>query len=186
MVTDTATAQAMDGFLASVERRAYRMAVIATRDRDEALDIVQDAMLKLARGYADRQSDEWGPLFTRILQSTILDWHRRRTVRHRWRVILGGQSKESSEEDADDPLETTIAAPGPTPDVQLQQQIAIDVLEQALAQLPIRQQQVFLLRQWEGLDVAQTAAAMSISTGSVKTHYSRALETLRHFLEEHW
>lgn len=180
---DIPVAQAMDSFLATVERRAFRMAVIATRDRDEALDIVQDAMLKLARKYAQHPAAEWGPLFTRILQSTILDWHRRQKVRNRWRVILGGKRDDDDDED---PLEQQVAAMAPTPEAQLQQSNSIAMLEQAITQLPVRQQQVFLLRQWEGMDVAQTALAMDISEGSVKTHYSRAVHTLRNLLEDHW
>jgi len=173
----------MDQFLATVEQRAFRMAVIATRDRDEALDIVQDAMLKLVRKYAERAVEEWGPLFTRIMQSTILDWHRRHKVRHRWRVILGGNRDD---DDPDDPLEQQAVAMEPTPDVQLQYSNSMVVLDRAISQLPLRQQQTFLLRQWEGLDVAQTAIAMDISEGSVKTHYSRAVQALRQLLEDHW
>lgn len=181
--TDLPAARAMDQFLATVEQRAFRMAVLATRDRDEALDIVQDAMLKLAHKYAQRAVEEWGPLFTRILQSTILDWHRRQKVRNRWRVILGGKRED---DDAEDPLEQQAVAVEPTPDVQAQYSNSMVVLDRAIAQLPLRQQQVFLLRQWDGLDVAETATAMDISEGSVKTHYSRAVQSLRRLLEDHW
>lgn len=181
--TDMQSARAMDTFLASVEKRAFRMAVIATRDRDEALDIVQDAMLKLARGYSRHEPVAWGPLFTRIMQSTILDWHRRQKVRNRWRVFIGGKQ---ADDDDDDPMHNLAVAATPTPEQQTQQTDSIAALDAALQQLPVRQQQVFMLRQWEGMDVAEAARAMGITEGSVKTHYSRAVQALREKLEDHW
>lgn len=177
--------QAMDRFLASVERRAYRMAWIATQHREDALDIVQDAMLRLVKGYADRPEPEWGPLFQRTLQNAIRDNYRRTAVRNRWRQWLGRGKPTEDEAAEDDPLETRVASHAPGPDGELASRQAITVLESALQALPLRQQQTFLLRQWEGLSVAETAAAMGISDGSVKTHYSRAVQALRDKLEEH-
>ncbi len=176
----------MDRFLAGMERRAYRMAWIATSNREDALDIVQDAMLRLVKGYADRPEAEWGPLFQRIVQSTIHDWHRRSRVRNRWRQWLGFPRGAADDEMGGDPLETSIASHAPGPDGSLGLQCAIDALDVALHALPLRQQQAFLLRQWEGLSVAETATAMGISAGSVKTHYSRAVQALRDKLEDHW
>ena len=173
----------MDRFLAGVEGRAYRMAWIATGNREDALDIVQDAMLRLVKGYAGRPEAEWPPLFQRIVQSSIRDWYRRSRVRNRWRQWLGfGPDAD----DGGDPLETTIASQAPGPDGALAASHAIDALDAALRALPLRQQQAFLLRQWEGLSVAETAAAMGISEGSVKTHHSRAVQALRDRLEDHW
>ncbi len=180
----TDTAGELDQFLASIEKRAFKMAVIATRNRDDALDIVQDAMIKLVRNYADRTTDEWGALFHRILQSTILDWYRRTKVRNRWRVFLGGKDQQG--EDEEDLLEKLAVSKLPGPEVQVQHDVVMQKLDKAVDSLPLRQQQVFLLRQWEGLDVAQTAAAMGITQGSVKTHYSRAVQSLRESLEDHW
>ncbi len=175
----------MDRFLAAVEGRAYRMAWIATGNREDALDIVQDAMLRLVKGYAGRPEVEWPPLFQRIVQSAIRDWYRRNRVRNRWRQWLGF-SPATDDEAGGDPLQTTIASAAPGPDGELASQHAIDALEAALRALPLRQQQAFLLRQWEGLSVADTAAAMGVSAGSVKTHYSRAVQALRDKLEDHW
>lgn len=168
----------LERFLESVERRAYRMAMVATADRDEALDIVQDVMLKLVRGYGDRAPGEWPPLFHTILQSTIKDWYRRRQVRNRFRVFSGGK-------DDDPPLEERAAAPTPGPGGETVNCQALSELDAALNQLPLRQQQVFLLRAWEGMSVAEAAHAMGCSEGSVKTHYSRAIHTLREKLEGH-
>ncbi len=72
-----------------------------------------------------------------------------------------------------------------TPEQQLQNRQGMEVLDQAIRKLPIRQQQAFMLRVFEGMDVAQTARAMNCTTGSVKTHYSRAIHTLREKLGGH-
>jgi RNA polymerase sigma-70 factor (ECF subfamily) len=172
----------LDRFLAGVERRAYRMAWIATNSREDALDIVQDAMLRLVRRYGERSETEWGPLFQRIMQSVIRDWYRRSLVRNRWRHFFGGARQEEGE----DPLESQVAAATPGPGDSLAGAQAMASLDRALQALPLRQQQAFLLRQWEGLNVAETAAAMGCTEGSVKTHYSRAVASLRKQLEGHW
>ena len=176
--------QALGRFLAGIERRAYRMAQIATGDPDEALDLVQDAMLKLAERYATRPEEEWTPLFYRILQTRILDWHRRMKVRNRLRAWFGSGSGE--EDEKEDPLENIPDVHSPDPAKQVTIKRAAQALDQALQELPLRQQQAFLLRAWEELDVAQTAQAMGCSEGTVKTHYSRAVHTLRKRLGEHW
>lgn len=172
----------LDRFLASVERRAYRTALIATRNAEEAFDIVQDAMLKLVEKYGDRPEAELAPLFHCILQSRIRDWYRRGKVRNRLRSWLGGNDPEDSE----DPLQLVPDPAGRSPEELVTTAGSISALEVALHELPLRQQQAFLLRAWEGLDVRQTAQAMRCAEGSVKTHYSRALAALRSKLGEHW
>jgi RNA polymerase sigma-70 factor (ECF subfamily) len=160
------------------------MAEFATRNRDDALDVVQDAMLSLVRSYADRPEQDWPPLFQRILQSRIRDWYRRSRVRNRFRVWLQrGQGEEAGA--LPDPIQQAPDSRRPGTLQSVMQQDAIERLQQALQTLPFRQQQVFLLRTWEGLDVAQTAFAMGCSEGSVKTHYSRAVHRLREMLEAH-
>lgn len=171
----------LDRFLAGVEKRAYRMALIACRNPEDALDIVQDAMMKLVEKYSDRNEAELGALFHCIMQSKIRDWYRRSTVRNRFRSWLG-----TSEEDEEDALQLVADPAGRSPDQILEARGGIEALELALQELPLRQQQAFLLRAWEGLDVRQTAAAMQCAEGSVKTHYSRALAALRGKLGEHW
>lgn len=172
----------LDRFLAGVEKRAFRMAVLATGNRDEAFDIVQDAMLKLVENYGGKAEAELAPLFFCILQSRIKDWYRRSSVRNRFRSWLGSDD-EDDDSDALDQLEDTHAR---RPEEILAARGGIAALDDALKELPLRQQQVFLLRAWEGLDVKQTAAAMQCAEGSVKTHYSRALATLREKLGDHW
>ncbi len=173
--------QQLNGFLAEVERRALRIAEIAVRDRDEALDLVQDAMIKLARKYADRDAAEWPPLFYRILQNGIRDWHRRQVVRNRVMVWFGRANKE-------DDYDPVAAAPDPigrAPEQELSNAEAMQSLELAVQALPARQREAFMLRTFEGLDVAGTAVAMGCSQGSVKTHYSRAIHSLRDTLGEY-
>jgi RNA polymerase sigma-70 factor (ECF subfamily) len=171
----------LDRFLASVERRAVVTARIATGNPDDALDLVQDAMLALAQRYADRPEQEWGPLFTTILQSRIRDWYRRSKVRNRLRVWLGRDDDEESV----DPVGELPDADEPGPVGRLRNQRAMSALEEALHQLPLRQQQAFILRTWDGLDTRDTAQAMGCSEGSVKTHYSRACASLREALKEY-
>jgi RNA polymerase sigma-70 factor (ECF subfamily) len=174
-------AETLDRFLAGVERPAFRIAQVALRDRDEALDAVQDAMLHLAQSYGTRPGGEWRPLFYRILYNGIRDRQRRRAVRSRLFGLLPGQ--RDRDEDEGDPLEF-IAGDGPDPARQLMNDEAMARLEVALAALPARQQEAFALRCLQGLDVAETAAAMGCSEGSVKTHYFRALQSLRTALGE--
>ncbi len=174
----------LEKFLAEIERRAFRMAQVALRDPDDALDAVQDAMLKLARHYAQRPSAEWRPLFYRILENGIRDVQRRRTVRKRFMAWLPGP-KEDPEGEAQDPLERVADAAPDVPDRLMQNQ-ALERLETCLRALPARQREAFTLRNFEGMDVAETAAAMGCSEGSVKTHYSRAVHALREQLGDVW
>ena len=173
--------QQLNKFLAEVERRALRIAEIAVRDRDEALDLVQDAMIKLARKYSDRPSEEWTPLFYRILQNGVRDWHRRQAVRNRVMVWFG---RGAHDDDDYDPVAGAVDPAGRAPDEELSNSEAMDTLEAAVRALPTRQREAFMLRTFEGLDVAGTAVAMGCSQGSVKTHYSRAIHSLRETLGE--
>jgi RNA polymerase sigma-70 factor (ECF subfamily) len=170
------SAHDLNQFLASVERRAFRIAQMALRNPDDALDAVQDAMFGLAKSYAQRPAEEWPPLFYRILQSRIRDCQRRRKVRNRVLSFFGGQRDD--EDDMPDPI---ASAPDPTavdPSVQVARDEAMVALQDALGELPGRQREAFMLRILEGLDVEQTAQAMGCSEGSVKTHSSRAVHAL--------
>lgn len=174
--------RAMDRFLSGVERRAYRIAVIAVRNADDALDIVQDAMIRLVRSYAHREESEWTPLFYRILQNRIRDHQRHQSVRRR---VLSWFAPRDDEDDVDQVAQ----APDPVtaqPDRQLALDEAMAALEVAVQKLPARQQQAFLLRSVECLNVAATAKAMGCSDGSVKTHYSRAVRSLRATVGAYW
>ncbi len=154
--------------------------MFAVHNEESALDIVQDAMMKLAEKYGDRPQEEFPMLFQRILQNTIRDYYRRSKVRSLWTTLLSALNP-SDDEDYD-PLETIEAEPGSatpnTPDGQLQQTQVLGVIEKEIKALPARQREAFLMRYWEDMDVAETASAMGCSEGSVKTHCSRATHTL--------
>ena len=182
--TRVTPAAELNAFLAGVERRAFRIADLAVRNRDDALDIVQSAMMRLAQGYADRPAAEWPPIFHRILVNAIRDFQRRRTVRGRIFGWLPGQWGDD-DEPAEDPV-AQVPDGAPDPAARVATGEAMQRLETALAALPARQREAFVLRCLEGLDVEQTAAAMGCSGGSVKTHYFRALATLRAQLGEVW
>ncbi len=170
----------LDTFLAGVERRAYKMAYFAVNDREDALDVVQEAMMKLVKRYGERSPQEWPPLFHRILQNQIQDHYRRSKVRS----IIRGWFGSADEDDQNEEAMVPAAGPGP-----LQQNLnhqSMQRLDEVIKKLPLRQQQAFLLRAWEGLDVKETAMAMGCSDGSVKTHYSRALGRLREALGDDW
>ena len=168
----------LDQFLASVERRAFCVAELALGNREDALDVVQEAMLRLLR-YRQRPADEWTPLFWSILRSQVTDRHRRNGLRRRVQAWLG----RPDDDEAPDPL-AALPDPGLDPSAEHSRQQRWHALGLALRQLPRRQRECFLLRELQGLSVAQTAAAMGCSEGSVKTHLSRALAALRGRMEE--
>jgi RNA polymerase sigma-70 factor, ECF subfamily len=161
--------------------------MFATRDNDAALDIVQDAMLKLAENYAGKPAAELPMLFQRILQNTIHDHFRRQKVRNAWTTLLSAFGKGDEKDDDYDPLETLAAKSDSNaaadPAAQYEQASVVRTIEQALSRLPARQREAFLLRYWEELDVAEAAAAMGCSEGSVKTHCSRAVHALAEMLK---
>jgi RNA polymerase sigma-70 factor, ECF subfamily len=180
---DLSTADELNEFLISVERRAFKRTAYAVRDEDAALDIVQDAMIRLASSYAERPSNEWPMLFQRILSNATLDWFRRQKVRNALFQNMGD-------------LEAHVSGGDDGGDVDLLEILAVDaistegaedtanraemlkLIEEEIQQLPGRQREAFLMRYWEELDVAETAAAMGCSEGSVKTHCSRAVASL--------
>jgi RNA polymerase sigma-70 factor (ECF subfamily) len=152
------------------------------RDREAALDIVQDAMLRLAEKYGNRPVAELPLLFHRIVQNAIRDYFRRQKVRSLWTTLLSSLSGSRGEEDDNDPLETLEAADGSNveepPNVQVERAQVLEIIEQEITKLPSRQREAFIMRYWEELDVAETAKAMGCSEGSVKTHCSRATHAL--------
>lgn len=178
---ELATPAELSQFLCNAERRAYKQALFAVRNEHAALDVVQDAMIKLAEKYGDKPVDELPLLFQRILQNTIRDHYRRQKVRNAWTALFSSLAPKDEEFEFD-PLESITdddnrSAPQ-TPDAALQQKQIIARIEQALTRLPARQREAFLLRYWEGMDITETAAVMGCTEGSVKTHCSRATHAL--------
>lgn len=178
-----ASAQEISDFLRQVEKRAFRQTAYAVRDDHVALDIVQDAMLKLADKYAGKPVQEYPMLFQRILQNTMRDYWRRQKVRNLWTTLF---SSFGQQEDEDyDPLETIeVESADSDPADQLERSQVMTLIEKALTKLPARQREAFVLRYWEELDVAETASVMGCSEGSVKTHCSRAVSALSILLEQ--
>jgi len=178
---ELSTPAELSQFLRNAERRAYKQALFAVRDEHTALDIVQDAMIKLAEKYGDKPLEELPLLFQRILQNTIRDHYRRQKVRNAWTTLFSSFATKH-EEDEFDPLESLTDDDNPSvpppPDAALQQKQVIARIEQALERLPTRQREAFLLRYWEGMDIIETAAVMGCTEGSVKTHCSRATHAL--------
>lgn len=173
-----ATSLEIDRFLAEVERRAFKHALFALQDRHEALDVVQNAMLKLVENYRDRPVAELPLLFQRILQNTIHDHFRRARVRNFWvRLASPLRGEDAAEGETLEELAASHTA-GPSPEHEVAARQHLALIERAISELPSRQREAFLLRYWEGLDVAETAAVMGCSEGSVKTHSFRAVNAL--------
>jgi len=185
--SELASYQELSAFFAEVERRAFKQAMFAVRDEDAALDVVQEAMLELTEKYAAKPLAELPLLFQRILQNAIHDHFRRQKVRSTWTTLLSALGQKDEKDDDFDPLETLPVPPGGNvagdPARELEQGEIVAILEGALSRLPPRQREAFLLRYWEELDVAEAAAAMGCSEGSVKTHCSRAVHALAEMLK---
>ena len=166
-----------------MEKRAFKQAVFAVRDEEAALDIVQDAMLRLSEKYGHLPAGELPALFHRIVQNAIRDWFRRQKVRSLWTTLLSSIGPGRDEDDEQDPLETLQPAgrsySQDAPAERLEQAQVLEIIEQEISRLPARQREAFMLRYWEELDVAETARAMNCSEGSVKTHCSRAAHALQ-------
>jgi len=183
-----ATKNELSDFLESVERRAFKQTAYAVRDEHVALDIVQDAMMKLTEKYADRPVTEFPMLFQRILQNTMRDFWRRQKVRNVWTSLFSSFSVMGEDGEESYPLEVLTSANQDArdePEAQLEQRQTMALIEDALYKLPRRQREAFVMRYWEDMDVADTAAAMGCSQGSVKTHCSRAVRAMANTLEKH-
>lgn len=170
----------MDAFLHKVERSAFRIALMATGRREDALDVVQEAMFNFVRSYRHKPESEWKPLFYKVLYRQIATFKRREGVRNRWFAWLPGY-REDQRGSADVPDQNSRQ-----PEHEFKVSKAYAALEEALRTLPPRQQQVVMLRGWQQLGVTETARVMGCSEGTVKAHYSRALSSLRLQLGEHW
>lgn len=177
-----ATDKELSDFLENVERRAFKHAVYAVRKDEAALDIVQDAMIKLAEKYGDKSAAELPMLFQRILQNTILDFFRREKVRNTWVTLFSAMRGNTEEGEDFDPLEhyesrdDSQATESSADKVERMQ--VLGLIDEEVQKLPARQREAFLMRYWEDMDVTETATAMGCSEGSVKTHCSRATHAL--------
>jgi RNA polymerase sigma-70 factor (ECF subfamily) len=176
-----ATDKELSDFLKSVEKRAWKRAVYAVRDEDAALDIVQDAMIRLSEKYVDRPPAELPLLFQRIVSNATMDWFRRQKVRNQ--VVRNFSDFEVAGNDGDFDILETLEALGSSLESEsaaesVSRAQILQIIDDEVAQLPARQREAFLLRYWEELNVAETAVTMGCSEGSVKTHCSRAVHAL--------
>jgi RNA polymerase sigma-70 factor (ECF subfamily) len=172
--------QDMDSFLLQIEQKAYRMALMSVSQHADAIDLLQDSMLKLVVSYAHKPPQEWKPLFYRILQNRIRDWHRHQKVKQ----LLFFWKANTHPDDTTEEWSSYVGDAKELPDNRLDASQQQDTALKGLAELSEKQRQCFLLRSWEGMSVADTADIMGCSQGSVKTHYSRAVHKLRSVLED--
>lgn len=177
----------LDAFLRSVERRAFKRTAYMVRDHDAALDIVQDAMIRLAQHYAHRPAAEWPMLFQRILSNATMDHFRRLRVRNGVMVNLSDFEGDDPD-DGFDLLEAITGGEGAIGALSAADEVeraqVVNLIEEEIQKLPARQREAFLLRYWEDFDTAETASVMGCSEGSVKTHCSRAVHALAKALKE--
>lgn len=182
-----ATDKELSDFLISVERRAFKQAVYAVRKDEVALDVVQDAMIKLSERYGDRTPAELPLLFQRILQNTITDYFRREKLRNTWVSLFSSMAQPGEDGEDFDLLESYApeesAQTSESGADQLERMQVLEIIDQEVQKLPARQREAFLMRYWHDMDVAETAAAMGCTVGSVKTHCSRATHTLAEALK---
>jgi RNA polymerase sigma-70 factor, ECF subfamily len=175
-----ATDKELSDFLKGVEKRAFKRTAYTVRNDDAALDIVQDSMIRLSEKYADRPPEELPLVFQRILSNATMDWFRRQKVRNAVLVNLSdfeGADDDGGDFDLLEMLNLDSVATESAADSVGRQQI-LELIDGEVGKLPGRQREAFLLRYWEELDVAETAAVMGCSQGSVKTHCSRAVHAL--------
>jgi RNA polymerase sigma-70 factor (ECF subfamily) len=162
----------MEAFLADIEKKAYHMAAFATGSHADALDLLQDSMIKLITKYQEKPANEWKPLFYKILQNRIRDWHRHQKIKN---VLFFWKNDDKDDWLPVHEADFNVDTPEKNMSKTQQQQAALINLKE----LSGKQQQCFLLRSWEGLSVAETSDVMGCSQGSVKTHYFRAVTKLR-------
>jgi len=170
----------LDRFLASIQGSGYRMAQLATSNKDDALELVQETMLQLVKRYAELPNNELKILFYKILNSRITDWYRKTAFRRQFHKVFSSKSYEQN-----NPIEHLSNEQQQTEDERLTTSEELEQLIIALASLSNRQKQVFLLRAWQGFNVKETASIVGCSAGSVKTHYSRAIKALKRTLTKY-
>ncbi|WP_110974574.1 RNA polymerase sigma factor [Acinetobacter sp. WCHAc060042] len=169
----------LKSFMQEVTGRALVMMESATQNQHGiAMDLVQEAFISLHKSYADRSTEEWYPLFYTILTNKLQDWRRKEARRAQPFSFF----KKVSLDDDDLEVNDVVDERALNPSDFLSQAVTADEIQEAIASLPVRQQQAFMLRAWEGFDTTTTAQIMNCSEGSVKTHYHRAIQGLRQAL----
>ena len=176
--TKLETKDKIDSFLKEVQVRAFRIAMISIKDKDESKDIVQDSMISLATKYSDRPPNELAPIFYRILFNRITDWHRKTIVRKRIVSFIGFSDSKA------DPIELAESENMDPMKLNESEEVSA-IIQGSIDNLPSRQKQAFILRNFEGMSVRNVSKVMKCSEGSVKTHYFRAMQKLKIELEKY-
>ena len=169
----------LKNFMREVTGRALVMMESATQGHNGiAMDLVQEAFISLHKSYADKSTEEWYPLFYTILNNKLQDWRRKEARRAQPFSLF----KKVSLDDDDVEQLDIVDEQALNPAEFLDQAVTVEEIQAAIAGLPVRQQQAFMLRAWEGFDTQTTAQIMNCTEGSVKTHYHRAIQALRNSL----
>lgn len=168
-LSDLSVQQKLDIFLRDQQKEAYAIALLNTRQPEDALDVVQEAMIAFVTAYQHKPQDQWKPLFYRILHNKMNDHHRKR--KHWLKHFFQGSDS--------DQVAAEQAAELPSPAARLITAEQGQALVEQISQLPVRQRQVIIYRHWQQLSVGETAAIMQISEGSVKTHLHRAMQQIQ-------
>ena len=166
----------LKNFMQDVTGRALVMMESATQGQHGiAMDLVQEAFISLHKSYAEKSTEEWYPLFYTILNNKLQDWRRKEARRNQPFSFFKKVSLDDDEVEFDNLVDEST----PSPLEFLDQAVTAEEIQEAIAKLPVRQQQAFMLRAWEGFDTQTTAQIMNRTEGSVKTHYHRAIQGLR-------
>jgi len=184
--------QALESFFVAHEERAFYVAYAALWDREAAMDAVQDSMLRLVQYYRHKPADEWPALFRTVLNSRINDIRRKRLLeqgKNRLVSLTGlfQGNRDDGRECSEFELPDTARTDGVTaPEVEYVAQELRARISQALQSLSERQRQVFILREWRGMTINETATVLGCSENSIKQHHFRAMRELRKLLAEVW
>lgn len=171
-LTQSELTEQLNQFFILHEKKAYVIAFMSLKNQDDALDVVQDVMIKFVVKYKLKNQTDWTSLFYRMIQNRITDFHRQNTQKRKYFGVFSHDTEDNIVEQVAD--ENHVSALK-----QIDNNMKIENLQQSLTTLPKRQLQAFICRIWEGLSVAQTAQSMKCSQGSVKTHLFRALNQIR-------
>jgi RNA polymerase sigma-70 factor, ECF subfamily len=170
---------AFEQLVESYERRIFRLAHNITRNREDAEDVMQNALVKAFRKLPAFRGD-----------SSFYTWLVRITVNE---ALMGIRRRRSNEVSMDDsgeseafPLRDEIEDWGPSPEQRYSETELQDILAKAIGALGTGYRIVFQLRDIENFSTRETAQALSLSSTAVKTRLRRARLHLRRSLNKYF